>query len=66
MEPETIAFHKKNIDGLSQKAMALLQRFAPIGHPFFITGTGLPEYFNARFDKRGGMTPEISKEIGPK
>ena len=52
---------KKKIDGMSQEDMARLWRFAPSGHPVFVTGSDLFEYFQSRFK---GFTPEISKKIG--
>ena len=61
MIQEEIEREKKNIDCLSQEGMARLWRFAPSGHPYFISGTELCEYFKSKFK---GMTPEISKKIG--
>ena len=55
---------KTKIDGMGQVEMASLRRFARIGHPVFDNTLPLFEYFEARFAKLGGMTPEISKEIG--
>jgi len=47
---------------MSQISMAALWRRAPAGHPYFQGEVG--EYFKKRFKEKGGMTPEISKEIG--
>ena len=58
--PKEIEMWKVEIDGMSQREMARLWRFAPSGHPCF----SVPEiidYFNERFE---GMTPELSEEIG--
>jgi hypothetical protein len=54
----------RKIDEMSQMEMASLQRFAPAGHPIFDCSNNLSEYFKERFNKKGGMTPEISKELG--
>lgn len=61
MTPEEIKEHKANIDAMSQLAMASLYRFAPAGHPYFVTGTELCDYFVARFK---GFATGISKELG--
>lgn len=53
---------KKAIDEMSQFSMASLWRNAPSGHPYFQGETG--EYFSKVFKEKGGMTTEISKEIG--
>jgi len=63
MTKEEIKKHKEKIDGMSQIAMAQLWRFAPTGHPYF--GRQLFHYFKKQFNKKGGMTSEISKMIGP-
>lgn len=57
---------KTKIDQLSQIEMARIFRFAAPGeYPFFNTDyKELCDYFINRFRKMGGMTPEISKEIG--
>lgn len=55
---------KKQIDDMSRIEMARLYRFAPSGHPVFDSTLPLSDYFNARFQKLGGMSPEISKAIG--
>jgi len=55
-----IAVHKKRIDDMSQIEMANLWRYAQAGHPYFVSGSELSAYFDARFK---GFTPEISKAI---
>jgi len=62
MNPEEIEMHKKSIDRLIQFEMALLYRFAPVGHPYFTPE--LAHYFQQRFREKGGMTPELSRLIG--
>lgn len=52
------------INGMSHVGMARLWRFAPPGHPFFDRKRPYYEIFKKRFEELGGMTPEISKEIG--
>ncbi len=64
MTDEQIAEWKKKIDNMSREEMCRLWRFAPSGHPCFITGTKVTEYFKARFDSLGGFSPGISKRIG--
>jgi len=64
MDEAEIKDWKDRIDGMSQREMARLYRFAPAGHPLFDISLPLYEYFDERFKKAGGMTPEISKSIG--
>ena len=54
----------EQIKNLTQLEACRLYRFAPTGHPFF--DSRLPYYnaFMTRYTELGGMTPEISKEIG--
>jgi len=61
MTEEEVKKWKKKIDEMSQEEMASLWRFAPAGHPAFVTGSELCEYFDKRFE---GFTPTISKKIG--
>lgn len=61
---EQIEQWKRTIDTMAHRDMARLWRFAPSGHPIFRNDLPLFEYFKARFQKLGGMTPAISKEIG--
>jgi hypothetical protein len=60
--PEERAYMKA-IDRLDQMAMAKLWRFAPSGHPYFLTGP-VHDYFKSRFDLLGGMSVAVSKAIG--
>ncbi len=53
---------KDRIDSLSREQMAHKWRFAPVGDPMFRDAAG--EYFELRFKKLGGFSPEISKRIG--
>lgn len=62
--PGEIEEMKLKIDGMSHLQMAYLHRFAAVGHPFFDSKLPLHEHFEKRFKEFGGMTPEISKEIG--
>ncbi len=64
MTEEEIEKHKKDIDSMSQVEMARLHRFAPVGHVYFRADLPLYGYFEKRFKELGGMTPQISKEIG--
>ncbi|MBN2039608.1 MAG: hypothetical protein JW864_06180 [Spirochaetes bacterium] len=64
MTEEIINEWKKKIDEMSHIEMATLWRFAPAGHPVFDMTLPLSDYFEARFKKLGGMTSEISKQIG--
>lgn len=53
----------KEIDVMSHVEMAKLWRFAPAGHPMFEHGNVF-QHFKERFTSFGGMTPEISRQIG--
>lgn len=64
MTEQEIKQWKNKIDNMSHEEMASLWRFAPIGHPVFRNDLPLFEYFKARFDSLGGMTPTVSKRIG--
>lgn len=63
MTEEEIKKHKAVIDGMSRLEMARLWRFAPSGHPYFDEREPLFEYFDARFEKLGRFSPEISKSL---
>ena len=55
----------KAINELSQYEMCRLRRFAPCGHPYFdSTIPAVYEAFQKRYKELGGLTPEISKELG--
>lgn len=65
MIAEQLMEAKRQIDALSQREMAHLIRYAPVGHPYFNSSNGdLPQYFQAKFQEKGGMTPQISKSLG--
>jgi len=64
MFPEEIKQHKQQIDQMSQVEMARLWRSAPFGHMYFDMSLPFFDYFEARFKELGGMTSEISKQIG--
>lgn len=53
-----------SINGMTQFEMAALYRRAPTGHPFFDSCLPYYDIFMAHFKELGGMTPEISKELG--
>jgi len=65
MTEQEIAKHKADIDNLSHIDMARLWRFTPSssGHPYFNDKT-LFDYFQTKYQEKGGMTPSISKAIG--
>jgi len=48
---------------MSQYEMASLWRFAPPGHLYFDNTLPYFRHFERRFNRLGGMTPEISKQI---
>jgi len=64
MTAEKIQKHKEKIDQMSREEMCSLWRFAPSGHPYFVSGTELQEYFDKRFKELGGFSPAVSKKIG--
>ena len=65
MTPEQIKEAKKDIDAMDQYSMASMYRFSPVGHPYFDRTNGdLADYFKASFASKGGMTSEISKDLG--
>lgn len=64
MTPEEIQQHLTKISTMSRIEMAELWRFAPSGHPYFVSGSELFEAFDARFKELGGFSPEISKALG--
>ena len=63
---EDIDNWKAQIDLLNQFAMCEINRFAKPGfYPWFdIHNPILVAYWEERFKKLGGMTPEISKQLG--
>ncbi len=54
----------EEIDGMSQEEMAILSRFAPVGHIYFDSSKPYNAIFKRRFEEVGGMTPALSKKIG--
>lgn len=52
------------IEALLHSEMALLWKYAPIGHKYFNSTLPLFKIFQARFKKLGGMTTAVSKAIG--
>lgn len=64
MTDEVVVRWKKKIDAMTREEMCRLWRFAPSGHPCFLTGTSVTDYFKERFDSLGGFSPGISKRIG--
>lgn len=59
-----IAEWREKIEIMTRVEMARLRRFAPSGHPVFRDDFPLYKLFEARFAELGGLSPEISKEIG--
>lgn len=53
---------RQDIDQMSRYEMARLWRFAPWGHPLFRNDTG--RYFAKVFAEKGGMSPQISRDLG--
>lgn len=62
--PEDIERMTKDINSMDQFSMAHMQRFTKSGHPYFRMDLPFYKIFEARFKELGGMTPEISKELG--
>ncbi len=49
---------------LSQATLARLWRNAPAGHPYFDKTKPYFRHFKRRFKRLGGMTTQVSKQIG--
>ncbi len=64
MNNRTQQYWKSKIPTMTHEEMACLWRFAPPGHPCFVNPSSTWTMFEKRFNKFGGMTPEISKKIG--
>ena len=64
MNQKEIDEWKNKIDNMDQAQMASAWRFSEAGNPMFRSDLPLYDYFQKRFKKLGGMTPEISKLIG--
>jgi hypothetical protein len=56
--------HTQVIGEMTHFEMAQLWRFAPAGHPYFVSGSPLTEAFVERFNQLGGMTSKLSKQVG--
>lgn len=54
---------KKEVDNLSHEQMAKIYRFSPVGHDYF-TNQEVASHFLTKFKNFGGMTSEMSKQIG--
>lgn len=64
LNQQSIEKTKRDIDQMNHYQMAHLYRFAPSGHPYFISDTEANRYFMMKFNAFGGMTSEMSKAIG--
>lgn len=53
---------KSKIDNMTHEQICYAWRFSPSGDPLFEGSAYL--YLKAKFDRLGGFTPEISKNIG--
>lgn len=60
-QTDSQAYWEKKIAEMSQEDMARLWRFAPSGHPVFVSGSKLWELFSSKFN---GFNPRLSKKIG--
>jgi len=54
----------EKIDQMSQYEIAYQIRYAISGHKYFDCTYPYYEYLMKRFKELGGMTPEISKQLG--
>ena len=52
-----------NINKMSHRDMAILWVDSPVQDPFMDIRTDTCKAYKERFDRLGGMTPEISKQI---
>jgi hypothetical protein len=64
MTEHEINEHIKLINSMDHKQMAKLWRNAPSGHLYFDSSLPFFDVFEKRFKDLGGMTVDISKEIG--
>ena len=55
---------RRRISKMTRIDMCRLWRFAPSGHPIFNNTLPMYAIFKKRFDKLGGFSPAISKQIG--
>jgi len=58
------AVELEKIEAMTHREMAAIWRFAKIGESPYFYDAELYTAFKARFDLLGGMTPEVSKQIG--
>jgi len=63
LSDEELVKYTHEINNMSQYGMAYLVRFADPGHPYFVNNE-VYDIFSKRFRELGGMTPEISKQLG--
>jgi hypothetical protein len=63
MTPDNINREKARLSAMSQFDLAYLWRFSPAGTSCFSVPE-IYEHFKKVFAEKGGMTPEISKDIG--
>ena len=54
----------EEINKLTHLEMGRIYRFAPVGHIYFDRGLPYYKIFGERFEKLGGMTSDISKQLG--
>ncbi len=64
MDEATVEERIELIKEMSHKEMADIWRNASVGHPFFDVTLPYYKVFEKRFRELGGMTTELSKEIG--
>lgn len=64
MTEQEIKEWTEKIQNMSHLEMARLYRFAPAGHPIFDNTLPLYKIFMDRYIAFGGMTTELSKQIG--
>jgi hypothetical protein len=65
LSEEEITKAIEHINNMTHIELASMWRFAPSGHIYFDKQyPQLYEAFKKRFDSFGGMTPEVSKEVG--
>ena len=55
---------KAVIDSMSLVEMARVWRFSHVGHPYFDRRTPVCDYFLERFQRLGGWSAELSKQVG--
>jgi len=63
-EEQELIIDLEKINKMTHFEMAKFIRFTPTGHSYFDMSKSLHKYFDKRFFAMGGMTVEISREIG--